>query len=90
MFECEFGVCLFTLNLCVCCFVFLTLALFQVVYHALQLVAFTAMAMLIMRLKLFWTPQLCVVSALLASRRVSVHWMLVLQNIKYMHSETVL
>ena len=39
----------------------------QRVYHLLQLGAYTLMAVLIMRLKLFWTPQLCLVSCYAAS-----------------------
>ncbi|XP_075683053.1 protein C-mannosyl-transferase DPY19L1 isoform X2 [Rhinoderma darwinii] len=39
----------------------------ELVYHALQLVAFAVLAILIMRLKLFLTPHLCVMASLLCS-----------------------
>jgi hypothetical protein len=39
-------------------------------YHTLQCLCYAAMAAMIMRLKLFWTPQLCVMAALLASSNV--------------------
>ncbi|XP_023338051.1 probable C-mannosyltransferase DPY19L1 [Eurytemora carolleeae] len=38
-----------------------------VVYNVLQAVAYAALAIMIMRLKLFLTPQLCILSSLLAS-----------------------
>ena len=41
-------------------------------YHILQTVAFGLMATIIMRLKLFFTPQLCILSALLQNKKVSV------------------
>ena len=43
---------------------------FQLVYHGLQLAAFTVMAVAFMRLKLFWTPQMCLVTSLLACKQV--------------------
>ncbi|XP_055354796.1 probable C-mannosyltransferase DPY19L1 [Paramacrobiotus metropolitanus] len=39
-------------------------------YILLQGYAFTALALLIMRLKLLWTPQLCIVASLVASRSI--------------------
>ncbi|KAL3831444.1 hypothetical protein ACJMK2_023195 [Sinanodonta woodiana] len=41
----------------------------EIVYHIFQLLAFTAMAIIIMRLKLFWTPHMCLMTSLLASRQ---------------------
>uniref|UniRef100_A0A2K5IIZ5 Dpy-19 like 2 n=1 Tax=Colobus angolensis palliatus TaxID=336983 RepID=A0A2K5IIZ5_COLAP len=40
------------------------------VFHTLQLLAFTALAILIMRLKLFLTPHMCVMASLLCSRQL--------------------
>eukprot|EP00117_Sycon_ciliatum_P013388 scpid38878/ scgid14073/ Protein dpy-19 homolog 1; Dpy-19-like protein 1 len=40
----------------------------ELLYHLLQNLAFLVMAVLIMRLKLFWTPHLCVLAGLLASQ----------------------
>ncbi|KAJ8385647.1 hypothetical protein AAFF_G00183600 [Aldrovandia affinis] len=42
----------------------------ELVYHSLQLLAFTILAVLIMRLKLFLTPQMCVMASLVCSRQV--------------------
>ncbi|XP_069816454.1 protein C-mannosyl-transferase DPY19L1 [Dendropsophus ebraccatus] len=42
----------------------------ELVYHALQLLAFAALAVLIMRLKLFLTPHMCVMASLLCSRQL--------------------
>lgn len=44
---------------------------FQHFYHVLQSLAFVVMAIIIMRLKLFGTPALCVMASLLASRQVT-------------------
>lgn len=43
----------------------------QLVYHALQLLAYTALGVLIMRLKLFLTPHMCVMASLICSRQVT-------------------
>ncbi|XP_059424340.1 probable C-mannosyltransferase DPY19L1 isoform X2 [Carassius carassius] len=40
------------------------------VYHSLQLVAFAVLAVLIMRLKLFLTPHMCIMSCLICSRQL--------------------
>ncbi|XP_048193082.1 probable C-mannosyltransferase DPY19L2 [Perognathus longimembris pacificus] len=42
----------------------------ELVFHTLQLLAFTALAILIMRLKLFLTPHMCVMASLICSRRL--------------------
>ncbi|XP_061099437.1 dpy-19-like 1, like isoform X1 [Conger conger] len=42
----------------------------ELVYHSLQLVAFAGLAVLIMRLKLFLTPQMCVMASLVCSRQL--------------------
>ncbi|XP_046580425.1 probable C-mannosyltransferase DPY19L1 [Haliotis rubra] len=41
----------------------------ELVYHLFQQVSFATMAIMIMRLKLFWTPHLCLLTSLLASRK---------------------
>uniref|UniRef100_A0AAQ5YJK4 Dpy-19-like 1, like (H. sapiens) n=1 Tax=Amphiprion ocellaris TaxID=80972 RepID=A0AAQ5YJK4_AMPOC len=42
----------------------------QLVYHSLQLVAFAVLAILIMRLKLFLTPHMCIMASLICSRQL--------------------
>ncbi|NXS60496.1 D19L1 mannosyltransferase, partial [Brachypteracias leptosomus] len=54
------------LNLLCVCWVFVL----QLVYHALQLLAFSVLAILIMRLKLFLTPHLCVMASLVCSKQL--------------------
>ncbi|KAM4657952.1 protein C-mannosyl-transferase DPY19L1 isoform 1-T1 [Amazona ochrocephala] len=42
----------------------------ELVYHALQLLAYSVLAVLIMRLKLFLTPHLCVMASLVCSKQL--------------------
>nr|XP_030713387.1 probable C-mannosyltransferase DPY19L1 isoform X4 [Globicephala melas] len=42
----------------------------ELVYHALQLLAYTVLGVLIMRLKLFLTPHMCVMASLICSRQL--------------------
>ncbi|KAI3360750.1 hypothetical protein L3Q82_012986 [Scortum barcoo] len=42
----------------------------ELVYHSLQLLAFAVLAVLIMRLKLFLTPHMCIMASLVCSRQL--------------------
>uniref|UniRef100_A0A8C6HN24 Dpy-19 like 2 n=1 Tax=Mus spicilegus TaxID=10103 RepID=A0A8C6HN24_MUSSI len=42
----------------------------ELVFHTLQLLAFTGLAILIMRLKLFLTPHMCIMASLICSQRL--------------------
>ncbi|XP_078073057.1 dpy-19-like 1, like isoform X2 [Mustelus asterias] len=42
----------------------------ELVYHTLQLVAFVVLAILVMRLKLFLTPHMCIMASLICSRQL--------------------
>nr|XP_008111047.1 PREDICTED: probable C-mannosyltransferase DPY19L1 isoform X1 [Anolis carolinensis] len=42
----------------------------EIVYHALQLIFFTFLAVLIMRLKLFLTPHMCIMVSLICSKKL--------------------
>ena len=44
----------------------------QLVYHSLQLLAFAVLAILIMRLKLFLTPHMCIMASLVCSKQVQL------------------
>lgn len=44
----------------------------QLVYHSLQLLAFAILAILIMRLKLFLTPHMCIMASLICSKQVQL------------------
>jgi len=40
-------------------------------YNVLQLTVYAGMAIMIMRLKMFFTPQLCIVASMLGNKKVS-------------------
>uniref|UniRef100_A0A8D0GQD9 C-mannosyltransferase DPY19L1 n=1 Tax=Sphenodon punctatus TaxID=8508 RepID=A0A8D0GQD9_SPHPU len=42
----------------------------KLVFHALQLIVFTVLAVLIMRLKLFLTPHMCIMASLISSKQL--------------------
>ncbi|XP_007523459.2 probable C-mannosyltransferase DPY19L2 [Erinaceus europaeus] len=42
----------------------------ELIFHTLQLVAFTILAILILKLKLFLTPHMCIMASLICSRRL--------------------
>nr|KAF6418255.1 dpy-19 like 2 [Rousettus aegyptiacus] len=46
----------------------------ELIFHTLQLLAFAALAILIMRLKLFLTPHMCVMASLICCQRVRVRF----------------
>jgi len=50
----------------------MTLADPAVVYNVLQCAAYAAMAIMIMRLKLFFVPQLCILVSLIGNEKVKV------------------
>uniref|UniRef100_A0A8C7PME9 C-mannosyltransferase DPY19L1 n=1 Tax=Oncorhynchus mykiss TaxID=8022 RepID=A0A8C7PME9_ONCMY len=51
-------------------FLFLFFVTLFLVYHSLQLIAFVVLAMLIMRLKLFLTPHMCIMASLICSKQL--------------------
>ncbi|KAL0984840.1 hypothetical protein UPYG_G00148940 [Umbra pygmaea] len=42
----------------------------ELVYHSLQLIAFAVLAVLVMRLKLFLTPHMCIMASLICSKQL--------------------
>ena len=61
-----------------------------VVYTCIQSVAFTILAIMIMRMKLFMTPQLCIVAGLIASKALFhfiPRYCLVYSNSRYQSSK---
>uniref|UniRef100_A0A8L0DM31 Dpy-19-like 1, like (H. sapiens) n=1 Tax=Oncorhynchus mykiss TaxID=8022 RepID=A0A8L0DM31_ONCMY len=58
------------LNLCAIHQALHTIHCEQLVYHSLQLIAFVVLAMLIMRLKLFLTPHMCIMASLICSKQL--------------------
>ncbi len=55
-------------------------------YHMLQLIAYGTMAFLIMRLKLLWTPYLCILASLIANETESFD--LITQFLKTVKNKT--
>uniref|UniRef100_A0A8C6Y620 Dpy-19 like C-mannosyltransferase 1 n=1 Tax=Naja naja TaxID=35670 RepID=A0A8C6Y620_NAJNA len=51
-------------------FIVFTVIVTKIVYHALQLIFFTILAILIMRLKLFLTPHMCIMASLICSKQL--------------------
>ena len=52
----------------------------EILYNVLQMLAFTFMAVMIMRLKLFMTPMMCICASLLANKLVCLLYLVYINN----------